>query len=174
MWDELVKQFKKDEIEKLPRPIIIATQEAVDAYTMFKEKYEFNPPLQVCKYHYVDPEQEKTRNRKTLYTLLQQDPASFKGVRFTCEGMITNLNKNRRWNYASCSQYNKASTDSDEAYTCEDHGKQNPPTYRYNFKATVIDGTATAEFTFFTEVGQKITGHPCSHLMQKFEATDKT
>ncbi|GKC94108.1 hypothetical protein Tco_1159550, partial [Tanacetum coccineum] len=105
MWDELAKQFKKDEIEKLPRPIIIAvsscsvskyrdvqlettpvtfyyknpqTQEAADAYTMFKEKYEFNPHLQVCKYRYVDPEQEKTRNRQTLYTLLQQDPTSYK------------------------------------------------------------------------------------------------
>ncbi|GKB24001.1 nucleic acid-binding, OB-fold protein, partial [Tanacetum coccineum] len=179
---ELAKQFKKDEIEKLPRPIIIAvsscrvlkyrdvqlettpatfyyknpqTQEAADAYTMFKEKYEFNPPLQVCKYHYVDPEQEKTRNRQTLYTLLQQDPTSFKGVRFTCEAVITNLNKNRRWNYASCSQCNKALTDLDEAYTCKDHGKQDPPTYRYNFKATIIDGTATVEFTFFTEAGQK-------------------
>ncbi|GJZ41599.1 nucleic acid-binding, OB-fold protein [Tanacetum coccineum] len=91
MWDELAKQFKKDETEKLPGPIIIAvsscrvskyrdvqlettpatfyyinpqTQEAADAYTMFKEEYEFNPPLQVCKYRYVDPEQEKTRNRE--------------------------------------------------------------------------------------------------------------
>nr|GEY69729.1 hypothetical protein [Tanacetum cinerariifolium] len=44
----------------------------------------------------------------------------------------------------------------------------------YNFKATVTNGTATAEFTFFTESGEKITGHPCSHLMEKFEATDKT
>ncbi|GJZ45860.1 DNA helicase [Tanacetum coccineum] len=148
--DKLAKEYKKDKIEKLPRLIIIAvssyvqlettpatfyyinpqTQKAANAYTMFKEKYEFNPPLQVCKYRYVDPEQEKTRNRQTLYTLLQQDLTSFKGPA--------------------------------------------KPNLRYNFKATVIDGTATAEFTFFTEVGQKITGHPCSHLMQKFKATDKT
>nr|GEX06196.1 DNA helicase [Tanacetum cinerariifolium] len=87
MWDDLAKQFNKDEIEKLPRPIIIVvsschvskykvsshpetfyyinprTQEAVDADTMFKEKYNLNPPLQVCKYRYVNPKQEKTRNR---------------------------------------------------------------------------------------------------------------
>ncbi|GKD08550.1 DNA helicase, partial [Tanacetum coccineum] len=44
----------------------------------------------------------------------------------------------------------------------------------YNFKATVTDGTATTEFTFFTEAGEKITGHSCSHLREKFEATDKT
>ncbi|GKA41917.1 DNA helicase [Tanacetum coccineum] len=175
MWDDLAKQFKKDEIEQLPRPIIIAvsscrvskyrdvqldttsatfyyinpqTKEAVNAYKMFKEKYEFNRPLQVHIYRYVDPEQEKTRNRQTLHTLLQQDLTSFK-----------------------C---NKASTKRSGVYVCEDHEKQEPPTYRYNFKATITDATATAEFTFFTEAGEKIRGHPCSHLMEKFETTDKT
>ncbi|GKC91635.1 DNA helicase [Tanacetum coccineum] len=44
----------------------------------------------------------------------------------------------------------------------------------YNFKAIVADETAIAEFTFFTKAGQKITGHSCSDVMQKFEATDKT
>ncbi|GJU16749.1 nucleic acid-binding, OB-fold protein [Tanacetum coccineum] len=201
MWDDLAKQFKKDEIQQLPQPIIIAvsscrvskyrdvqldttsatfyyinphTKEAADAYKMFKEKYELNPPLQVHRYRYVDPEQEKNRNRQTLHTLLQQDLTSFKGIRFTCEAMITNLNKNRSWNYVSCSQCNKASTKRSGVYVCEDHEKQDPSTYRYNFKATVTDATATAEFTFFTEAGEKITGHPCSHLMEKFETTDKT
>nr|GEX02196.1 DNA helicase [Tanacetum cinerariifolium] len=114
MWDDLATQFNKQEIEKLPPLIIIAvsscrlsatpathyyinpkTQEATNAYTMFKEKYSLNPPLPVTKI----------------------------------------------W---------------------------------YNFRATVADETATAEFTFFTAAGQKITGHPRSHLRQKFEATDKT
>ncbi|GKF07150.1 nucleic acid-binding, OB-fold protein, partial [Tanacetum coccineum] len=86
--------------------------------------------------------------------------------------MITSLNNKRSWNYASCSQCNKASVKRNGINTCEDHGEQEPPTYRYNFKATVADGTTTAEFTFFTTAGQKITGHPCSHLRQKYEATD--
>nr|GEZ07707.1 hypothetical protein [Tanacetum cinerariifolium] len=88
--------------------------------------------------------------------------------------MITNLNKNRSWNYTSCSQCNKASTKRSGVYICEDHEKQDPPTYRYNFKATVTDGTATVEFTFFTEAGEKMIGHTCSHLREKFKATDKT
>ncbi|GJW68035.1 DNA helicase, partial [Tanacetum coccineum] len=91
---------------------------------------------------------------------------------FTYEAMITSLNNKRSWNYSSCSQCNKASVKRNGINTCEDHGEQEPPTYRYNFKATVADGTATAEFTFFTTAGQKITGHPCSHLRQKYEATD--
>nr|GEU61564.1 hypothetical protein [Tanacetum cinerariifolium] len=47
------------------------------------------------------------RNRQTLETLLQQNPASFKGVRFTCEATITSVAENRYWNYPSCSQCSK-------------------------------------------------------------------
>ncbi|GJS49151.1 DNA helicase [Tanacetum coccineum] len=199
MWDDLATQFNKEEIEKLPPPIIIVVsscrvtkyrdvqlsatpatyyyinpknQEAENAYKMFEDKYSLNPPLQVTKYRYDDPEQEKTRNRQTLYALLQQNPTTFKGVRFTCEAMITSLNSNRSWSYASCSQCSKASTKRNGVNTCEDHGEQEPPTYRYNFKVTAADGTATAEFTFFTAAGQKIIGHPCSYLKQKYEPTD--
>ncbi|GJX57130.1 DNA helicase [Tanacetum coccineum] len=198
MWDDLATQFNKQEIEKLPPPIIIVvsscrvskyrdvqlsatpathyyinpkTQKAENAYAMFKEKYSLNPPLQVTKYRYDDLEQEKTRNRQTLYTLLQQNPTTFKGVRFTRDAMITSLNNKRSWNYVSCSQCNKASIKRNGINTCEDHGEHEPPTYRYNFKATVADETATVEFTFFTTAGKKITGYPCSHLRQ---ATDKS
>ncbi|GJW11330.1 DNA helicase [Tanacetum coccineum] len=201
MFDDLAKQFNKQEIDKLPRPVIIAVsscrvtryrdvqlvetpathyyvnprfQEASDAYKMFKEKYNQNPPLQVINYRYQDPEQEKVRNRQTLYTLLQQNPATFKDVRFTCDAMITSFNERRSWSYPSCNECKKLSTKRNGIDTCEDHGKQIPPTYRYNFTATVADGTATAEFTFFTEAGQKIVGQSCSDVMQKFEASDKT
>ncbi|GJZ34010.1 DNA helicase [Tanacetum coccineum] len=190
MFDDLAKQFNKQEIDKLPRPVIIVCavgsnhcyhyyvnprfQEASDAYKMFKEKYNQNPPLQVINYRYQDPEQEKVRNRQTLYTLLQQNPATFKDVRFTCDAMITSFNERRSWSYPSCNECKKLSTKINGIDTCEDHGKQIPPTYRYNFTATVADGTATAEFTFFTEAGQKIVGQSCSDVMQKFEASDKT
>ncbi|GJZ76812.1 nucleic acid-binding, OB-fold protein [Tanacetum coccineum] len=130
-------------------------QEASDAYKMFKEKYNQNPPLQVINYRYQDPEQEKD-------------------VRFTCDAMITSFNERRSWSYPSCNECKKLSTKINGIDTCEDHGKQIPPTYRYNFTATVADGTATAEFTFFTEAGQKIVGQSCSDVMQKFEASDKT
>ncbi|GJZ91681.1 DNA helicase [Tanacetum coccineum] len=90
----------------------------------------------VSKYRYEDPEQEKMRNRQTLETLLQQNPASFKGIRFKCEAIITSVAENRDWNYSSCSQCSKKSTGQNDNYTCKDHGKQDPPTYRYNFKAT--------------------------------------
>ncbi|GKE72409.1 hypothetical protein Tco_1534450, partial [Tanacetum coccineum] len=103
-------------------------QEATDAYTMFKEKYNQNPRLQVINYSYQDPEQEKARNRQTLYTLLQQNPASFKDVRFTCDAMITSFNERRSWSYPSCNECKKLSTKINGIDTCEDHGKQIPPT----------------------------------------------
>ncbi|GJW01098.1 nucleic acid-binding, OB-fold protein [Tanacetum coccineum] len=194
MWDDVAKQFNKQEIQKLTPPIIIAvsscrvtkyrdvqltatpatyyyinprTPEAEYAYTAFKEKYSFTPPLQTSKYRYEDPEQEKMRNRQTLETLLQQNPTSYKGIRFTCEAMITSVQENRDWKYASCSECNKGSTQVNGIYTCADHGKQDPVTYRYNFKGTTTDATTIAQFTFFTNVGEKITGHSCSQLAQR-------
>nr|GEV22601.1 nucleic acid-binding, OB-fold protein [Tanacetum cinerariifolium] len=96
----------------------------------FKEKYNTNLPLQVCRQRFDDPELEKTRNRHTLQTLLEQDPTSFQGVRFTCEAMVTNVNPNRSWSYSSCSQCFKASTKRNGIYVCENHRNQDPPTYR--------------------------------------------
>ncbi|GJZ67649.1 nucleic acid-binding, OB-fold protein [Tanacetum coccineum] len=41
----------------------------------------------------------------------------------------------------------------------------------YNFKATVTNSTTNAQFTFFTNAGEKITGHPCSELKEKYKGT---
>ncbi|GJW67477.1 DNA helicase [Tanacetum coccineum] len=87
-----------------------------------------------------------------------------KGVHFTCEGMITIVQENRDWKYPSCSECSKASNKLNGTYIYEDHGKQDPVTYMYKFKAAVTDGTATAQFTFFTKAGEKITDHPCSQI----------
>ncbi|GJU92062.1 hypothetical protein Tco_1304485 [Tanacetum coccineum] len=91
--------------------------EAENAYTMFKEKYNMNPPLQVSRHRFHNPEQETTHNRQTLQTLLEQDPTSFKGVRFTCDIVVTSVNNTRSWSYPSCSQCNKASTKLNGIYT---------------------------------------------------------
>ncbi|GJY61331.1 DNA helicase [Tanacetum coccineum] len=149
MWDDLAKHFNKEEIQKLAFPTIIAvsscactnvqlattpatfyyinlrTPEAADAYRMFKEKYNTNLPLQVCRQRFYDPELEKTRNRQTLQNLLEQDPTSFQGV-LTCEAMVTNVNPNRSWSYSSCSQCTKASTKRNGIYVCENHGCNTP------------------------------------------------
>ncbi|GKE35937.1 nucleic acid-binding, OB-fold protein, partial [Tanacetum coccineum] len=194
MWDELAKQFNKYEIEKLPSPVIIAVSSC--RVTRYKDvqlssipathyyinprteaaEYAFtalNPPLQVTKNRYEDPEKEKNMNKQTLHTLLQQNPESFKGLRFTCEATITAVRQNRDWHYSSRSQCSKKTTVQHGTHTCEDHGQQDPPTYRYNFKAAVTDGTENAQFTFFTNTGYKSTGHPCTQLAQKYQGTSQ-
>ncbi|GJZ67944.1 DNA helicase [Tanacetum coccineum] len=149
------------------------TTKAQRVYTVFKEKYNSNPPLQIAKYRCQDLEEEKIRNRQTLHTLLEQNPTTFKGVHFTCEGMITSVQENRDWKYPSCSECSKSLTQQNGTYVCDDHGKQDLVTYRYKFKATVTDGTTTAQFTFFTKAGERITGHPCSQVAQKYKETDE-
>ncbi|GKB03399.1 nucleic acid-binding, OB-fold protein, partial [Tanacetum coccineum] len=75
--------------------------------------------------------------------------------------------------YAYRAQCNKKSTEQDGIYTCEDHGRQDPLTYRYNFKAKVTDGSAIAKFTFFTKAAEKIDGRPCSKLAEKYRGTNQ-
>ncbi|GJR58655.1 putative ribonuclease H-like domain-containing protein [Tanacetum coccineum] len=119
----------------------------------------------------------KDENSKMIYLLLTDsgNVVEFtmwdEGIRFTCEAIITRVKENKDWNYPSSSQCSKGSTQLSGTYTCEDHGKQDPPTYRYNFRAAVTDATATTQFTFFTNTGEKFTGHPCSELTQKYKGT---
>ncbi|GKD09836.1 DNA helicase [Tanacetum coccineum] len=185
MWDDLAKQFNKEEIEKLSRPIIIAVSSCkVSKYRDLQLSatsatyYYINPQTPEAKYAYTEYryenlEQEKLRNRQTLHTLIQQNPETFPGVRFTCVATITSVAENRSWNYASCSECNKKSTKVDGIYSCEDHGIQEPLTYRYNFKATVSYATAVAYFTFLTKAGEKIVGSPCSELVARYKSMDQ-
>ncbi|GJT75982.1 nucleic acid-binding, OB-fold protein [Tanacetum coccineum] len=185
MWDDLAKQFNKEEIEKLSRSIIIAVSSCkVSKYRDLQLSvtsatyYYINPQTPEAEYAYTEYryenlEQEKLRNRQTLHTLIQQNPETFPGVRFTCVATITSVAENRSWNYASCSECNKKSTKVDGIYSCEDHGIQEPLTYRYNFKATVSDATAVAYFTFFTKAGEKIVGSPCSELVARYKSMDQ-
>ncbi|GJX78233.1 ribonuclease H-like domain-containing protein [Tanacetum coccineum] len=169
--DDLAKQFNKEEIENISRPIIIAVSSCkVSKYrdlqlsATYATYYYINPQTPEAKYAYTE---------QTLHALIQQNPETFPGVRFTCEATITSVAENRSWNYSSCSECNKKSTKVDGIYKCEDHGIQEPLTYKYNFKATVSDATAVAYFTFFTKAGEKITGSPCSELVAKYKIMDQ-
>ncbi|GJV88534.1 DNA helicase [Tanacetum coccineum] len=115
MWDDLAKQFNKDEIEKLSRPIIIAVSSC--RVSKYRE----------AEYAYTE---EYALHVKLQSHLLQKIEA----------GTIHPVE---------------------------------PLTYRYNFKATVSDGTVVAYFTFFTKAGDKITGSPCSKLVAKYKSMDQ-
>ncbi|GKB96367.1 hypothetical protein Tco_0982504 [Tanacetum coccineum] len=50
---------------------------------------------------------------------------------------------------------------------CVDHGPQPEPTYRFSFKAFVLDETVTTLFTFFTPIVDAFTRHECPELVRK-------
>nr|GEY11467.1 putative reverse transcriptase domain-containing protein [Tanacetum cinerariifolium] len=106
MWDEVAKKFNKENVEKLAPPVIIA----VSSY-------------RVTKYIGL--------GIKGGHPTLNQLHCHSYGIRFTCEAIITRVEEDRGWNYPSCSQCSKASTQVSGTYTCEDHGKQDPTTYRF-------------------------------------------
>ncbi|GJX30769.1 DNA helicase [Tanacetum coccineum] len=88
-------------------------------------------------------------------------------VRFTCDAMITSFDERRSWairHVANARNSPQKETASTPVRTMENKSHQH----------TVADGTVTAEFTFFTEAGEKIIGHSYSDVMHKFETTDKT
>ncbi|GKB62764.1 DNA helicase, partial [Tanacetum coccineum] len=134
--------------------------------------YEDSPPLIICKLSYQDIQQEKTRNRFPLKTRIEQNPKSYKGIRFIVEAIITSINLIRDWYYISCHQCGITTTAEGDNYTCLDHGPQPGPFFRYKFKGYITDTTATALVTFFSLAADKVTEHPCTDLVEKYKPVD--
>ncbi|GJW36306.1 DNA helicase, partial [Tanacetum coccineum] len=100
MWDEVAKQFNKEEIEKLTPPVIIAVSSC--RVTKYKDLQLTATP---ATYYYINP---WTPEAEYVHAV-------------------------------------------------------------YDFKAIATDGTATAQFTFFTNADDIITNHPCTQLAQKYK-----
>ncbi|GJW42998.1 nucleic acid-binding, OB-fold protein [Tanacetum coccineum] len=167
MKDELATHFNKQDIENIPPLVIIA----VSSYRVTKFK-DVQLSATSATHYYINPQ---TPEAEYAFRVFKQKYASnppLQRIRFMCESIIASVEENRGWHYASCSQCNKKSTEQDGVYTCEDHGLQDPLTYRYNFRAKVTDATTTAQFTFFTKAGEKIDGRPCSELAEKYRGAN--
>ncbi|GKC35783.1 zinc finger, CCHC-type containing protein [Tanacetum coccineum] len=97
MWDEMAKHFDQADIQNMEQPVIIAVSscrvsmyiatyyylnpkipEVKESRAVFKSRHQPSPPLIICKVPYQDVEQEKTRNRFTLKTIMEQNPQSDK------------------------------------------------------------------------------------------------
>nr|GEV65924.1 hypothetical protein [Tanacetum cinerariifolium] len=199
LWDEMAEHFGQAKLEIMEQPVIIAVSscrvskyryyqltatpatfyylnpkipEAETSRHLYKAKYEQTPPLIVCKFPYEDIEQEKQRNRLPLKTLLEQNPQTYKAIRFNAEATIKSINTKREWFYESCHQCNKTAIKQLDNYTCLDHGPQPGPFSRYKFKAYITDASGTTSLTFFTPAADKITGHSCTELVEKYKPTD--
>ncbi|GJY40370.1 DNA helicase [Tanacetum coccineum] len=197
LWDEMAEHFGQADLEKMEQPVIIAVSscrvskyrdyqlaatpatyyylnpnipEAETSRALYKAKYQETPPLIVCKFPHEDIDQEKQRNRFPLKTLLEQNPQSYKAIRFTAEATIKSINTKREWFYESCHQCSRTAVKRGDNYTCLDHGPQLGPFFRYKFKAYITDASGTTSLTFFTPAADKITGHSCKELVKKYKA----
>ncbi|PWA53276.1 helitron helicase-like domain-containing protein [Artemisia annua] len=193
LWDELAEKFEKNEIDKLERPVIIAISSCrvqryynrlqlsstpasyyyinpripqLDEYrSQYKQLFNINPPLEIVRQPYEDIEKERIRNRFPLHTLLNQAPKTYEGVRFTCEGTISGINTSRDLYYTSCTKCSLKVSNDDGIFQCGVHGALANPSYRYNFKGYLTDGSATVMITFFTPKADDIVGVNCNSLV---------
>ncbi|GJV76883.1 DNA helicase [Tanacetum coccineum] len=123
LWDETAENFQKAEYESMQKPVIIAVSsckvteyahnlqltatsatfyylnpeipELGDLIAEFTAKYDLKPLLEISKTRYKDLEKEKTRNRFPISTLLQENPDTYRAVRFTAEATIIRINTAR-------------------------------------------------------------------------------
>nr|GEU37989.1 DNA helicase [Tanacetum cinerariifolium] len=103
-----------------------------------QQRLTLHPPLQISKEIRSDINAKKNRNKFPFSTLLQQNPDGY-----------------------------RVYDENGEAY-CVNHGLQKPPTYRYIFKALLIDQSATASVTFFTPNADVLIGSSSTELVKKY------
>ncbi|PWA93934.1 nucleic acid-binding, OB-fold protein [Artemisia annua] len=197
LWDDLAQSFKKEEIDALDKPVIIAVSSCrVSRYrnnlqlestpatyyyinpripeleqyrTEYRALFDINPPLHIVRHPYQNKEQEKMRNRIPLNMLLKESPQSHIGVHFTCDGVITGINTLREWYYPACKECSTKAENNGGTFDCKTHGLLDSPDYSYNFKAYITDGTETAMFTFFTPTADDFVGIKCNTLVKSLK-----
>ncbi|PWA73217.1 nucleic acid-binding, OB-fold protein [Artemisia annua] len=182
LWDDLAKSFKKEEIDALQKPVLIAVSSCrinryrntlqlqstpatyyyinpkipeLDQYLQeYRALFNINPPLQIVRHPYQDKEQEKNEKQDT----------------FEC--VITSINTLREWYYPACTQCINKVEVHENAFNCKIHGPVELPDYRFNFKAYITDGTTTAMIAFFTPKADDFVGVKCNALVKSLENPD--
>ncbi|PWA46862.1 nucleic acid-binding, OB-fold protein [Artemisia annua] len=181
LWDDLANTFKKDEIDALEKPVLIAVSscrvtryrntlqlqstpatyyyinpkipELEEYLQEYRTLFNINPPLQIVRHPYEDKEQEKMRNRIPLDVLLKESPQS-------------------HIYYPSCTKCNIKAEIHEGTFDCKAHGTLESPNYKYNFKAYITDGSATAMITFFTPKADDFIGVNCNSLVRSLTNPD--
>ncbi|PWA78855.1 replication protein A 70 kDa DNA-binding subunit A [Artemisia annua] len=131
----------------------------------YRALYEEKEPLCVTRYRLNDSQQEQQKNRIPFQQLFKHKPASYRGVRFTCQATIAKLNTSRGWYCTSCCVCINKVTQNVGNYWSKTHGLIPAPNYRYNFRATVTDSASSATFIFFTPKADDFIGVNCGDLV---------
>ncbi|PWA59945.1 nucleic acid-binding, OB-fold protein [Artemisia annua] len=94
----------------------------------------------------VDWEQERTRNRVPLATLLQIDPNT---QQFTQDAMIVRIDTTYDWYYQKCDECGGKLDYGFIHGHCHPYGTQSTPQNSYSFRIVITDGTENAVMTCF-------------------------
>ncbi|PWA46253.1 helitron helicase-like domain-containing protein [Artemisia annua] len=172
LWNEKADNFEEDEYAKMKKPVILAVSSCylkafggqLQLSATPATSYYFNPPveettellnaynadntrvpqLELHSKKLKDWEQEKTRNRVPLITLLQIDPSTQQEV------LISQIDTTYDWYYQKCDE---CGGKLDYGYVhghCHPYGSQSNPKNSYSFRIIMTDGTANAVMTCFT------------------------
>ncbi|PWA50519.1 replication protein A 70 kDa DNA-binding subunit [Artemisia annua] len=144
LWDDLAETFKKEEIDKLEKAVIIAVSSCLVSKYYNKLQLSSTP----ATYYYINPripqlEQYQAEYRDLfnlnppleivrfpLAVLLTQTPKTYEGVRFTCEGNITSIHTSKDWYYPSYTTCILKVQENDGVFDCRVHGPLEYPSYR--------------------------------------------
>ncbi|PWA90538.1 helitron helicase-like domain-containing protein [Artemisia annua] len=156
LWNEKAENFEEEEYAQMRQPVILAVSSCylkryggihrhllytlfiyivrfyLTAYLLYNQENAQAPQLEVQTERLTDWEQERSRNRVPLGTLLQIDPNTQQRVLFTQEAMILQVDTAHDWYYQKC----------DECGGKLDYG--------YSFRVVITDGTGNAVMTCFS------------------------
>ncbi|PWA60863.1 hypothetical protein CTI12_AA378500 [Artemisia annua] len=132
LWNEMADSFRDEEYAQMQQPVIIAVSSCylktyggqIQLSATSATRYYFNPPidetaqllaaynqnnptippLQLQTERSADWEQERTRNRVALGTLLLIDPNTQQRVLFTQDVKILNVDTTQDWYYQKCDE----------------------------------------------------------------------
>ncbi|PWA41330.1 hypothetical protein CTI12_AA554730 [Artemisia annua] len=156
LWNEQADEFEKMSQLQLSatsatsyyfNPPIQATAELITAYN---EGNTAGPQLEIQTERLTNWEQERTRNRVALGTLLQIDPNTQQRVLFTQEVMILRVDDTHEWYYEKCDECGGKLTHGYVHGHCHQYGTQPTPQKTYSFRLVMTDGTANASISCFS------------------------
>ncbi|PWA64901.1 hypothetical protein CTI12_AA337360 [Artemisia annua] len=108
------------------------------------------PQLKVQTERLTDWEQERSRNRVLLATLLQIDPNTQQRVLFTQEAMILQVDTAYDWYYQKCDECGGKLDYGFIHGHCHPYGTESRPENSYSFRIVITDGTGNAVMTCFS------------------------
>nr|GEZ87403.1 replication protein A 70 kDa DNA-binding subunit [Tanacetum cinerariifolium] len=124
----MAKNFQKEAFDRMKKPVIIVVSSCkVTEYANNLQLssspatfYYLNPDIPELEQLIADMmiQRKKKPERLPLSTLLQENPDSYKGVRFTTEGTIIRINTSRNWYYVSCNKCIKKVRDRNDIPGC--------------------------------------------------------